>query len=102
MLPTIQSEAVAAPAPISRKLARQLAGIEVAKRRGTKPGARELFAFLRPKLLASRPVVKEAVFEKRTVLVNGKGRNRNVEVKPPVYGMPTFRNVYDPETGALV
>lgn len=98
--------------PTSRKMARQLAGIEVAKRRGTSPSAREMFAFLRPKLLASRPLIAAAEFAERPVFISGPRRgvrgsggrwvNRTVQVKAPVYGKPTFRNVIDPETGALV
>ncbi|WP_439593917.1 hypothetical protein [Microbacterium sp.] len=65
-------------------------------RRATKPqapltgrmSAREWFAYLRPVLLASRPIVGE-----RTLLHvrDSKGRPK-VE---PIYGPPTFRNVID-------
>lgn len=94
------------------KTAKALKRVEVARQRGTAPSAREMFAYLVPKLLASRPLIKEAVTAERPVFISGPRRGisgsggrwitRTVEVHAAVYGRPTFRNVIDPDTGALI
>lgn len=50
----------------------------VRRREGLKPSARDLFAHLRPLLLASRPVLE-----------------RDEDGFPTRFGAPTFRNVLD-------
>lgn len=74
---------------------------KVAAKRGTGFSAREWFAFLRPRLLSSRHELTGAVFARREILSNGKLVRREVEVKAPVFGKPTFRNVID-ESGEHV
>jgi hypothetical protein len=65
----------------------------VTGRRHPALSAREWFAVLRPRLLASRPVLVPARREKRPGKA-GANWSRTYDV-PPVYGPPTFRNVLD-------
>lgn len=71
----------------------------------TVPGrtAREWFDFLRPLVLGSRPLIEPArkVTYKHQI-AGSKGTWTQTRVIPEVLGKPTFQNVTDRETGALV
>lgn len=54
------------------------------------PSAREWFAVLRERLLASRPVIKPEHAERPGT---GGRAFDNPRIVPAVYGKPTFRNV---------
>lgn len=86
------SKAAIRPLTIGRAARTAASRARVEAAMNLKPSARDMFAFLRPLLLDSRPLLKPAEFVKRDILIGGKYRTRSVQVKPPVYGRPTFRN----------
>lgn len=80
-------------APNTRKDRKATERIHLESKMRLKPSAPELFAFLRPMMLASRPIITPAVYEEHPRRgLDGRVRRYRVQVIPAVYGKPTFRN----------